>query len=125
MATIKLLFAHGGSIEHGQLLHYAVRRNINDRPKVAQLLIDKGAPINDVMYQNHPESYRQMQDFGIGTPLHEAAEEGKLDMVELLIAHGADPMIRDPKGELAIDKARRAGQSEVVQQLLRLTDSSS
>ena len=119
-AIIKLLFDHGGSIKHGQLLHYAVRRESVDRLQVCQFIIDKGPPISNVMYQDRLDCYDQFKYFGIGTPLHEAAEEGKLDVVELLLAHGADPLVRDAKGDLAIDRARRAGQSAVVKQLLSL-----
>ncbi len=119
-AIIKLLFDHGGSIKHGQLLHYAVRRDSVDRLQICQFIIDKGPPTNDVMYQDRLDCYDQFKYFGIGTPLHEAGEEGKSDIVELLLAEGADPLVRDAKGDLAIDRARRAGQSAVVKQLLSL-----
>ena len=76
------------------------------------------------MYQDRLDCYDQFRYFGIGTPLHEAAEEGKSDIVELLLAEGADPLVRDAKGDLAIDRARRAGQSAVVKKLLPLPDSS-
>ena len=124
-AIIKLLFDHGGSIKHGQLLHYAVRRNHPDRLEVLRFIINKGPPINNVMYQDRLDCYDQFKYFGIGTPLHEAAEEGKLDMVELLIAEGADPLVRDASGELAIKRARRAGHNAVVKRLLPLSDPSS
>lgn len=124
-AIIKLLFDHGGSIRHGQLLHYAVRRNSSDRLEVLQFIIDKGPRINNVMYQNRLDCYDQLKYFGIGTPLHEAAEEGKLDMVKLLLARGADPLITDARGKLAIERARSAGQSAVVEQLRPLSDPSS
>ena len=117
---IQLLFDHGGSIKHGQLLHYAVRRDSIDRLQVLQFIIDKGPPINHVMYQDRLDCYDQLMFFGIGTPLHEAAEQGKLDMVELLLARGADPLIRDARRKLAIDRARRAGQDAVVELLLPL-----
>ena len=51
-AMIKLLFDHGGSIQHGQLLHYAVRRNHTDRLEVLGFIINKDAPNNNVMYQD-------------------------------------------------------------------------
>ncbi len=73
------------------------------------------------MYQNRLDCYDQFKYFGIGTPLHEAAEQGKQDVVELLLAEGADPLIKDAKGELAIERAQRAGHSAVVKQLLPLS----
>jgi hypothetical protein len=50
--AIKLLFDHGGSTQHGQLLHYAICRDGADRLEVLDFLRDRGAPINDIMYQN-------------------------------------------------------------------------
>ncbi len=76
------------------------------------------------MYQDPLDCYDQLKYFGLCTPLLAAAEEGKSDIVELLLAEGADPLVRDAKGDLAIDRARRAGQSAVVKQLLLLSDSS-
>lgn len=123
-AIIKLLFDRGGSTKHGQLLHYAVRRNHADRVEVLKFIISKGVSINDLMYQNRLDCYEQLKYFGIGTPLHEAAEQGKQDVVELLLAEGADPLIKDAKGELAIERAQRAGRSAVVKQLLPLSSPS-
>ncbi|KAL9101390.1 MAG: hypothetical protein Q9163_003348 [Psora crenata] len=37
----------GGSIEHGQLLHFAAKRVLPDRIKVLEYLLDKGASINE------------------------------------------------------------------------------
>jgi ankyrin repeat protein len=49
------------------------------------------------------EPVRRMLSFGLNvnaitsrTPLHEAALHGDIDMAKLLIAHGANPLIRDP-----------------------------
>ncbi|KAF7131024.1 hypothetical protein CNMCM5793_003959 [Aspergillus hiratsukae] len=95
---IKLLFEHGGSIKHGQLLHYAVRRDRDDYLYVLAFLLDKGPRVNQVMYDNHPVSYEHQKPFGIGTPLHEAAAMGKMDVVDLLISRGADPSVRDARG---------------------------
>lgn len=69
------------------------------------------------MCADHPVSYEMQKAFGIGTPLHEAAGLGKLDVVDVLLARGADPNVRDVTGELAIDRARRNNRMDVVERL--------
>lgn len=78
---VKLLFEDGGSIKHGQLLHYAVRRDLPDQLEVLEYILDKEPQINHVMYQNRLDCYYHQRAFGIGTPLHEAAGRGNLDVV--------------------------------------------
>jgi len=51
------------------------------------LLIDLGFDVNAV---NRQQRYHESM------PLHEAAANGNLDTIELLLAHGADPNLRDP-----------------------------
>lgn len=114
---IKLLFEHEGSVEYGQLLHYAVRRSIADYLEVLGFILDKRPSINQVMFENHPTSYQLQKPFGIGTPLHEAVELGKVDVVDALLARGADPAVRDARGESAIEKAERNGMSAIVDRL--------
>lgn len=70
--------------------------------------------MNQVMFENHPASYNLQKPFGIGTPLHEAVELDKVDVVEALLNRGADPAVRDARGESAIDKAERNGLSAIV-----------
>lgn len=116
------LFDRGGSIEHGQLLHYAVRREHPDYLEVLQLILDKGCPqINQVMCENCRQSYELQKAFGMGTPLHEAAALGKLDVVTVLLAKGADPAIEDPRGETALDRAERSNRTVVVECLRSLS----
>ena len=50
------------------------------------LLIELGFDVNAI---NRLERYRE------SAPLHEAAAHGNLEMIELLLAHGADPNLRD------------------------------
>ncbi len=50
------------------------------------LLIDLGFDVNAI---NRQERYHE------SAPLHEAAAQGNLEVIELLLAHGADPNLRD------------------------------
>lgn len=119
-SIIKLLFEYGGSIEHGQLLHYAIRRVRADYLEVLVFILDKGPHVNQVMYENRPACYELQKPFGIGTPLHEAADMGRLDVVDVLLARGADPNIKDARGELAIERAERNNKVAVVERLRSL-----
>lgn len=120
-SIIKLLFDNGGSIEHGQPLIFAVRRDEPDYLDVIQFICDKGVPINHVMYQSHMHSYLFHRAVGVGTPLHEAAARGKLDVVDFLLERGADPLIPDARGKLAIERAERHGHTDVVERLRPLS----
>jgi hypothetical protein len=108
MDSIRFLFEHGGSIKHGQLLHMAAIRKLPDRVELLELLLDKGAPIDAIQYEDCPDVYRKEYWKGLGTALHQAAGAGHLDAVTFLLARGADPLIKDSKddGRLAQDWAK-------------------
>ncbi|KAJ5503923.1 hypothetical protein N7463_006797 [Penicillium fimorum] len=57
------------------------------------------------MFENHLTAYDLQKPFGIGTPFREVVGLGKVDVIETLLARGADPAVQDIKGESAIDKA--------------------
>jgi ankyrin repeat protein len=41
-----------------------------------------------------------------GAPIHWSASPGRLDCLEVLIEHGADPMVKDRRGRTALDLAK-------------------
>ncbi len=51
---------------------------------------------------------------GRTSALHEAAKAGHGEVVQLLLARGADRMLRDGDGKTALERAREAGRAEVV-----------
>jgi len=114
---IQLLFDHGGSIKHGQLLHFAAIRSLPDRLDVLNYILDKGAPINGLMYENSADSYEQEKFSSLGTPLHSAASTGCLAMVDMLLSRGADPSIKNSWGKLAVEEAEYHGWSDVTDRL--------
>jgi hypothetical protein len=72
-----------GIAEYPDQLVRAAQRNSVDG---VALLIDLGFDVNAV---NRLDRYHE------SAPLHEAAANGSLEMIELLLEHGADPNLRD------------------------------
>jgi uncharacterized protein len=88
-----------------QPLHSAAAQgDQNKASELARLLLQAGAD---------PNAKQQ----GGYTPLHEAALNGKLTLIELLLSHGADPKLGSDKGETAVELARKAGHEEAVRKL--------
>ena len=124
--TIALLFNRGGpeSIEYGQLLHHAIFREHTDHLQVLEYLFARGAliNINQLKYQDRPSAFDEENlIIGCGTPLHGAADKGLLNVVKLLLNKGADPLILDGKGRLAIDLAQISHHNNVVRYLTPLS----
>ena len=112
---IELLFERGGSIANGQLLHCAVLRTQPDCLEIIQMLLDKGCDIDAIRYQNHKPSYDHFNFMvGLGTPLHEVARVGRLDVAKFLLDRGANPRVRDTWGGLPIDTAHEHGHLDIV-----------
>ena len=53
------------------------------------------------------------------TALHLAASAGHADVVQILLLHGADPLVKATAGDTPLHGARRAGHENVVDALLR------
>jgi ankyrin repeat protein len=49
-----------------------------------------------------------------GTPLHEAAAGGGVEMVKLLLERGTDPKVRSKPGVTALDLAKEYKNADVV-----------
>jgi adenosylhomocysteine nucleosidase len=71
---------------------------------IAKLLIERGAPVDA----------RQQGGF---TPLMSAAHRADMPIIELLLAHGADPALIDDTGSSAGDHARTSGHAELAAML--------
>jgi ankyrin repeat protein len=114
ISNIKLMFDCGGDIHRGQLLHRAIRRE-NDIIEVLTMLLEKGAPLNAIMYQEHKFSRVILDYLGPGTALHRAAELGRVDVVRYLLNRGADTTILDTKGRTPLERAESQNQTEIVE----------
>ena len=73
--------------------------------ETVELLLQQGAGVN---VQGTLEGF---------TPLMTAAAEGLLDIVRLLLVHGADRNLEDQDGDTALSFAKRNGHTEVVELL--------
>lgn len=71
-------------------------------------LLDSGADVNAV----GPHGM---------TALHMAAIDGNTETARLLLAHGADPNVRDEQHKTALDYARKGRSAEVLALLKPLT----
>ncbi|OBT69335.1 hypothetical protein VE03_01038 [Pseudogymnoascus sp. 23342-1-I1] len=113
--TINLLFTHGADINHGQLLHNAVIREGPEEEviKLVDLLLKKGALIDEIQYQNDPQTFGELEAFSLGTPLHYAAEMGKEMLVSHLLKNGANQHIKNSKGKTVIEVAPHLKFSDV------------
>jgi len=74
---------------------------------IARLLLDRGAPVNA----------RQGDGEHGFTPLMEAAYNGQLEMVDLLVTRGADRSLRDRDGNRAADHARARSHAALAERL--------
>lgn len=104
---------YDGDIHKGQLLHHAVRRKIDVIP-VLELLLDRGALVNQTMFENHDWSRRFHFWMPLGTALHEAARLDNVKASRYLLRRGIDAGIRDTKGDTALEWARKCSSARVV-----------
>ena len=65
------------------------------------------------------------KNWSLGTPLHYAANRGKLDVVKWLLEHGSHPRIRDSLGQFAVDRAWARDHHDIVDFLRSITESAS
>ncbi len=71
-------------------------------PKTVELLLEQGA---------NPNTIDDVEHF---TSLMHAAAEGQLEVVKILLAHRADPALKDVDGDTAESFARKNGHTAVV-----------
>jgi ankyrin repeat protein len=94
------------SFKNSSALHKAVLRGA--RPDVVQVLLDAGSDVNCPVDASYPS-------------LVVAAEDGRLDLVKLLLANGADVQARNAMGHTALTTAcldNTPGHENVIKELL-------
>jgi uncharacterized protein len=104
-----LVLAHGAHVHrfsrnplHNQALHACMA--LSQNCETVRLLIEQGADVN-------------MAQAGGYTPLHQAAANGRADLVEILLEAGANPGLLCHQGKSPMDYARERKHDAVVQVL--------
>ncbi|KAL4968811.1 ankyrin repeat domain-containing protein [Aspergillus stella-maris] len=110
LSTIKLLFEYGADIHKGQPLHHATQRK-SEITEVLAFLLEKGAPLDEEIYENHEYSRTVWGRFDAGTPLFHAIMWRNMEAIQYLVEKGADLNIKSRIGqtphELALDVDHR------------------
>ena len=117
-------------------LHYACRSDRVKMENIVTLLLDHGANVNERTNNGVTPLHicclvkkpRSKDEHGneIDTPATRHIAEvlqSKVRILEDLLNHGADPLIRDNSGICPIHLAAHAGVEETVRELLRVTSS--
>jgi ankyrin repeat protein len=110
--------------------------SLNNRPKMAELLINKGAKVNPAkspsplmgaVRDGHTQVVKVLLDYkaqvhgppkASKTPLHLAAEKGYPQIAELLIEHNASPNRKDKAGNTPLYYATYNDHTQVMRMLI-------
>ena len=106
------LLAHGAIVQQTLALHTAARAG---HLNVMTFLLDKGADINEVP-EVDDRTYGCEDE--LGTPLHYAVDEKRLDAVKILLGRGADSSIVDRKGRTVLQRAQEKGPWQALTEAL-------
>ncbi len=107
------LLDHSGDVTRGEVLQYALDRK-TDVVTVLGMLLEKGAPLDAVRYEDHAGSFQLNFFFERHTPLCKAAAIGNVEAVQLLLERGADPSVQNSKGRTPLQCAEKAGHKEIA-----------
>lgn len=116
-SLIRALLDRGVDVHKGQLLPHALERK-TDVVQVMTMLLDKGAPLNEIMYETHPPSSAMYFFMDHGTPLSKAVKLGLTDVVRFLLERGADASIKDTHGKSPRDSAEAGGNVAILDMLV-------
>lgn len=123
LPVIKLLFERTSAPYRGQLLHRAAFRTREDADEVLKLVFSRcPEDINRIINWHQPLPYAMYREGGLGTPLHNVAQQGKVGAARILLDGGADASLKNSVGMTALRVAERAGNAEVAQVLRALEE---
>jgi uncharacterized protein len=108
---VKLLISRGAVVDAIATTKYKntplQAAMLTGQEAVARVLVEAGADVN----------HKQWEGF---TVLHDAARQGKLDLVRFFLKHGADVNARTIRGETAVLSASSHGHPEIAAELEKL-----
>ncbi|KAK5692152.1 hypothetical protein LTR97_011326 [Elasticomyces elasticus] len=126
--VIEVLLNAGADVKQGSPLHMSLR--LKDQKQslyyVARFLA-LGAPVDQ--YQGESSSLWDKVGFQRGTALHSASVKGNLGALQMLLAHGADPLRKqmvhslEITGSTALDAAKNRGHTDIISGLQDYIDS--
>lgn len=116
--SVRRALDHGGRPQDCYALHAAAKGRAPRRLEVVKLLVDHGASVNILEYQNDPTNYERWKGSPLGTPLHYAARFCSADVVDYLLQVGANETLVDSVGNHPLAWAER-GKKEANLELLK------
>ena len=119
LPTIDLLLRRGGDVRIGQLVHNAIYRE-SDTLKVVETLVDRGASLDSLMYQDHQYSWN-MFPFMRETPLHTAVALKSDDIIRYLIHKGANVKIENYRGQTVMQSADEDTKRVIMQEIQEIS----
>jgi len=94
---------------------YSIPEDGDLQYKLSKLLLDSGAEVNQ--YKSKDQA-SQFEIFGFKTPLMQAASNGNVRIVELLLEYGADINASDYYSSTALNEAAIKGRYDVAEMLV-------
>ncbi|MCJ1393752.1 hypothetical protein MMC18_006628 [Xylographa bjoerkii] len=113
--TVMILFEYGGDARIGSPLHSVIRGTKPGRLAIFEYLLEKGAPIDGLEYEEHHRLFQVWRCRGLGTPLHAAVKVESEIMIAALLGKGADRTIKDTLGRTPFDLAEEWGLARIAE----------
>jgi ankyrin repeat protein len=104
LTAVALLLDHGAKVDatDGEDVTPLILASYRGQTDVVKLLLERGAAVNAREKRN-----------GLSSLSH-AVGRGEKELVRVLLAHGADPLLKDAAGRTALERAEANGASEIV-----------
>ena len=110
LAILKELLDHGAEPRYSNALQTAARCKVGGvAPNLEKMacLLDYGAPIDALEYEWDPELFKEKRRLSPSSALHIAVYRGDEKMVAFLMQRGANPNVKNTRGEWPTELAER------------------